>query len=1005
MESYSRTAHRVVLTLGLLACSAWPVLAQTVSDLGAAQNFTVLGGSAVTSTGLTIVNGNLGVSPGTSITGFPPGLVINGSIFNNVPPATTAHTDTITAYNLLAGAPMTANLTSLDLGGMTLAPGVYKFDTSAGLTGILTLDNTSNPTGAYVFQIGTTLTTATNSAVVQLGGTNPNIFWQVGSSATLGTGTDFVGNILALTSITMDPGASISIGRALSINGAVTMSGGNSMNLNAPGGFPLPAVGAFWNGSASNLWSDMNWSPDTTGAVTGSLAPAADVIFSVTGVAPQNQNTDLDVNALISSLTVNDPAAVSISGPNTLTILGASGATSTLTVNSGAGLTTINSDVVLGGLSQGITVDNTAGLVINGVVGGNLGLTKEGVGTVTLTGSNTYTGGTLINTGTVAVGDISGLQSSTALGIGSVINHAVLETTATTVPFSPAVKINVAGDYTQNGPGATLQLQVVTNQGPVTTQAAAGLNYDTLAATGDVSVDGSLRLNFETGSSAGQRFQLISTSGPNAVTNPGAFVAATVTGTPFIPITTYNNSFGGTYADNNVVVTLFQPFATYDGLTPNQTAVARNVDQFVTGAFANNTGNTQNSAETRDFFNNIVTGLMEAGNSPDSLGRALNELSPQRFEILRNVAFDNYAFDVQSLDDYLARVRNGRDGFDTSGMVFYDSALGSQLSMVKSRLLAWSPSFDRNLMADSTQPVLGGVLMPAPTDPKDVRYQEPVNRWNGFIDGGVELGDLDDNKDLERASYTTGRVRGGIDYRVTTQFRVGALMGYSHTDVDLDNEGSKAKVESYTPGIYLAYADKEGFYANGLFTYTRNEYKTERKIVIPGVDRTANGSPGGNQFGINADGGYEFHRGDWTFGPNVGLSYVNLGIDSFSESGADSANLNVDSQSLHSLRSRVGGTVRYKAKAGSVALIPHMSVFWQHEFLNETTAITSAFKGIPAGSFSVRTTEGDRDSALLGLGLDAEINETITLFLSYNAEAGGESYFGQSATGGVKIAF
>ena len=112
-----------------------------------------------------------------------------------------------------------------------------------------------------------------------------------------------------------------------------------------------------------------------------------------------------------------------------------------------------------------------------------------------------------------------------------------------------------------------------------------------------------------------------------------------------------------------------------------------------------------------------------------------------------------------------------------------------------------------------------------------------------------------------------------------------------------------------------------------------------------------------------------------------------------------------EQQAVNGLSRHIDVTASYKARVGTVSLIPHMSVYWQHEFLNESTAITSAFKGIPAGKFSVRTTEGDRDSALVGFGLDAEINRTITLFLSYNAEAGGDSYFGQSATGGVKIAF
>jgi hypothetical protein len=138
-------------------------------------------------------------------------------------------------------------------------------------------------------------------------------------------------------------------------------------------------------GGASNLWSGVNWSPDATGATTSTLNANADVVFSVTGIVPQNQNTNLDVDTTISSLTVNDPVAVTISGAHLLTIDG-SGVNTGITINSGAGLTTINSNVTLAGLSQTVTVDNTAGLVINGVVAGTVGLDKAGPGQLTLTG-------------------------------------------------------------------------------------------------------------------------------------------------------------------------------------------------------------------------------------------------------------------------------------------------------------------------------------------------------------------------------------------------------------------------------------------------------------------------------------------------------------------------------------------------------------------------------------------------------------------------------------------
>jgi hypothetical protein len=193
-----------------------------LSSLGTAQTFAVLGGSTVTNTGSSVLTGDLGVSPGSAITGFPPGIV-NGTTHAGDATALGAQNAVTTAYNALAGEVCTSNLSGQDLGGMKLTPGVYCFTSSAQLTGTLTLDAQGSASAVFVFKIGSTLTTTSGSSVVVInGGSNCNVFWQVGSSATLGTGTTFAGNILALTSIALNTGASVS-GRALARNGAVTL--------------------------------------------------------------------------------------------------------------------------------------------------------------------------------------------------------------------------------------------------------------------------------------------------------------------------------------------------------------------------------------------------------------------------------------------------------------------------------------------------------------------------------------------------------------------------------------------------------------------------------------------------------------------------------------------------------------------------------------------------------------------------------------------------------------
>jgi hypothetical protein len=230
-----------------VCCLALPLFALTAyaDVLGSADAFGVLGASAVTNTGPSVIWGDLGVYPGTSITGFPPGIV-HGSTHNDDGVAMQAQADALAGYNFLAGLAPTGVLTGQDLGGKTLDQGVYFFASSAGLTGQLTLDFQGLSNAMIVFQIGSTLTTASASSVLIINpGSNDQVYWQVGSSATLGTTTDFYGNIIADQSITLTTGADVTCGRVIALNGAVTLDTNNidTGNCATGGGGTTPEPG------------------------------------------------------------------------------------------------------------------------------------------------------------------------------------------------------------------------------------------------------------------------------------------------------------------------------------------------------------------------------------------------------------------------------------------------------------------------------------------------------------------------------------------------------------------------------------------------------------------------------------------------------------------------------------------------------------------------------------------------------------------------------------------
>lgn len=199
---------------------------QNPVQLGGASNMAVLAGASVTNTGATVITGDLGLSPGTSVSGFPPGI-LNGTMHINDGIASQAKLDIVAAYNDAAGRTSAEIVTlSGNIGGLTLTPGLYKSTSSLAISsGDVTLDAQGNANAVFVIQIASSFTTTSGRKVILAGGANPaNIFWVVGSSASFGTTSVLKGTIISYQSITFATGAKLD-GRALTRNGNITMAG------------------------------------------------------------------------------------------------------------------------------------------------------------------------------------------------------------------------------------------------------------------------------------------------------------------------------------------------------------------------------------------------------------------------------------------------------------------------------------------------------------------------------------------------------------------------------------------------------------------------------------------------------------------------------------------------------------------------------------------------------------------------------------------------------------
>lgn len=1002
-------------------------------DLGTAEDFAIISYSGVTSTGLSNVYGDIALYNTATITGFintaPPSGVgyVHGDVYYNDGVAGTAWTDAGIANVDLAGRSLgSVDMTGLDLGSRTLVAGLYHFDTSAGLTGQLILDTGSDANAQFIFQIGSTLETAVGSSITLIGagaGLTQNIFWQVGSSATLYTGSTFVGNILAGASISLQEGSSVELGRLFALGGAVTLIN----NSSSPQGIVLAGPGSYWNGRYGNEWTTGgdNWSSTEAGVDEGELAINADVIFSVTS-AHMNQDTVLVEDVTISSLTVNDVIPVTIGGDYTLSI-SATGGNTGITINDGAGLTTINSNLNMGSLYQVVSVNNDDGLLINGVISGTNGLNKTGEGVLTLTAAEVYTGATYVFEGTLQLGDgaIAGssisLLSSILVDENGVfaINLADGETFLNNITDNGQIQWIANGTNTQDvasvfsgtgsmlvtAPGTTVLLGSNTFTGGTTIGTT-----DIFDTTGDVSVGNPLAfgtgvLTINNGSIdtvASQPLQIevggyeqtggelrIRLSGPGGAVNTLYNVTGTADingGTVFLYddaiIGGYIPSEGdsqtiiqstglrtGTGFDDNTPDSLIQGIAYSQGNTllyptlryddPNSVFVL-----WIQDAFAALIDLTPNQT--------AVANSIDAGDAPSDV---VDYLNTQDISLLPGL------YDLIAPDELTAIYQMGFTGAEIQ-----NANIKRHLERVR------QGSSRQTQYTQTTTDSKGGMAQ------QESMMMGDTKRWIAFFEGTDGSASIDGDYNSSGYDFDSRGANLGADYRVSDRLSIGIMGSYADSDASLVNGGS-IEAESFKGAVYATYYE-EAFYVDGLLGMGYHSYDT-RRVGLLGL---AEGSTNAWEIDAMLNTGYDIKRGNWTYGPTASVAYTRMMLDGFTETGS-LAPLRFPSQHQDSLRTELGGKIAYNADFNGMRVTPQVRLAWQHEFMDSKQAMESSFVGGTGSTFIVHGPDMDRDRAVLSAGVTVQVTPTVSVYGFYDGHVGSTDYKSNQVTAGVKIDF
>ncbi|HOI73282.1 MAG TPA: autotransporter domain-containing protein [Syntrophales bacterium] len=806
----------------------------------------------------------------------------------------------------------TGTLTKTGPGELTLSgTNTYTGGTNIneGTVGVSKDESLGDASGALAFDGGTLKATGS---------------FATGRSVTLGSGggtLDTDGHDVTITGDISGAGSlAKEDGGRLILTGTNTYTGGTSIN-----------------GGTVSVSRDENLG-DESGAltfgggtldVTSGFTMNRSVTLSGGGGTIDTNGNDLTINGDISgtgSLTKEDGGRLVLTGTNTYT--GGTAVNGGILQGDAASLQgdiTNNSQVIFDQESTGMYA---------GSMSGTGSLTKDGDGTLVLAGVNTYTGGTSVNRGALAVegsitGDLAVGVSGTLMGNGTITGNTVIS--GTLAPGNSIGTLTIAGDYTHNM-DAVYAVEVD----------AAGRS-DRLVVTGTATLNGGT-VSVLAGS--GQYFMNTTYTILTAGTVLGTFDSVTSNLAFLTPSLSYDAA--------NVYLLLTRNSTRFAdvALTRNQFAVASALDR----------GTPSAAGDMATVYNSLL-GLSAVG-----ARRAYNQMGGLSHASLTEATFFSF--------NRYAGVLSGRmDGFGKGG---------SPLAGSGNVLLA----FREDAGSDA-----GNILLAAWKSARSENTKEndgDGSPWGLWAKGYGNLGERRGDDIPTKYDYRGGGLIVGFDRTVSKTLLLGASIGYSRTTVNMKDLKDNIRVAGYQWALYAAY-DMDPWYVQGLVAYGYNRYDTARNIVFGAIARTAHAGYGGHSLGSYGEAGYRYQIGGVSVIPMVSLQAGSLWRNAFTETDAGALDLAVDGDRMSSLTGSLGIGLKKEFRMESSSITPEIRVRWRREFVNGDYTIDASFAGDPVSTFSVRGDRGRRDSAAIGFGLSWEIDEHFRLALSYDAIWSGDS--------------